>query len=61
MGEKDILSLILEKIRGGEGEIIPVLRTIPIFEGLAFSDLRKVELIVHKRTFMPGEIVFYER
>ena len=61
MGQNKILDTILRKIRGGEGEIIPVLRTIPIFEGLAFSDLKKIELIVHERTFMPDEIIFYER
>jgi CRP-like cAMP-binding protein len=61
MSEKRILNLILQKIRGREGDIIPVLRTIPIFEGLVFNDLKKIELIVHQRTFMPDEIIFYER
>jgi CRP/FNR family cyclic AMP-dependent transcriptional regulator len=61
MNEKKILDLILEKIRGEEGDIIPVLRTVPIFEGLGFSDLKKIELIVHERTFMPNEIIFHER
>jgi CRP-like cAMP-binding protein len=61
MGEKSILNFILQKIRGREGDIIPILRTIPIFEGLAFNDLKKIELIVHQRTFMPDEIIFYER
>jgi CRP-like cAMP-binding protein len=51
----------LQKIRGKEGDILPVLRTIPIFEGLGFNDLKKIELIVHKRTFMPNEVIFYER
>ena len=61
MSEKGISNVILQKIRGKEGDIIPVLRTIPIFEGLGFNDLKKIELIVHKRTFMPNEIIFYER
>lgn len=61
MNEKSILSFIVQKIRGKEGDILPVLRTIPIFEGLGFNDLKKIELVVHKRTFMPGEIIFYER
>lgn len=61
MSKKRISNVILQKIRGKEGEILPVLRTIPIFEGLGFNDLKKIELIVHKRTFMPNEIIFYER
>lgn len=61
MRKKRISSFILQKIRGKEGDILPVLRTIPIFEGLGFNDLKKIELIVHKRTFMPNEIIFYER
>jgi len=52
---------LLRKIRGKEGKIIPVLRTVPIFEGLTYRDLKKIELIVHERTFMPDEVVFYER
>jgi CRP-like cAMP-binding protein len=61
MSKKRISNFILQKIRGKEGDILPVLRTIPIFEGLGFNDLKKIELIVHKRTFMPNEIIFYER
>lgn len=61
MSAKNILNRILQKIRGEEGSIIPVLRTLPLFKGLGFSDLKKIELIVHERTFMPGEIVFHER
>jgi CRP/FNR family cyclic AMP-dependent transcriptional regulator len=61
MSKKGISNVILQKIRGKEGDIIPVLRTIPIFEGLGFNDLKKIELIVHQRTFMPNEIIFYER
>jgi CRP/FNR family transcriptional regulator, cyclic AMP receptor protein len=61
MSKKGISNVILQKIRGREGDIIPVLRTIPIFEGLGFNDLKKIELIVHQRTFMPNEIIFYER
>ena len=59
MSEKTILNLIFQKIRGGEGDILPILRTIPIFEGLTFTDFKKIELIVHKRTFMPDEIIFH--
>jgi CRP-like cAMP-binding protein len=55
------LNAILKKIRGEEGNIIPVLRTVPLFEGLTFRDLKKIELIVHERTFMPDEVVFHER
>jgi len=61
MSKKGISNVILQKIRGREGDILPVLRTIPIFERLGFNDLKKIELIVHKRTFMPEEIIFYER
>jgi len=61
MSKKRISNVILQKIRGKEGDILPVLRTIPIFEGLGFNDLKKIELIVHERTFMPDEVVFYER
>lgn len=61
MSKKRISNVILQKIRGKEGDILPVLRTIPIFEGLGFNDLKKIELIVYKRTFMPNEIIFYER
>ena len=61
MRKKRISNFILQKIRGKEGDILPVLRTIPIFEGLGFNDLKKIELIVHKRTFMPNEVIFYER
>jgi len=61
MNKGDKFTLILNKIRGKEGNIIPVLRTIPLFEGLAFRDLKKIELIAHERTFMPDEVVFQER
>jgi len=61
MSRRKRLNIILNKIRGKEGNIIPVLRTVPLFEGLAFRDLKKIELIVHERTFMPDEVVFYER
>lgn len=61
MSRRNKLNVILKKIRGKEGDIIPVLRTVPLFEGLAFRDLKKIELIVHERTFMPDEVVFYER
>jgi CRP-like cAMP-binding protein len=61
MSKKRLSNVILQKIRGKEGDILPVLRTIPIFEGLGFNDLKKIELIVHIRTFMPDEIIFYER
>jgi CRP/FNR family cyclic AMP-dependent transcriptional regulator len=61
MSKKRLSNVILKKIRGKEGDILPVLRTIPIFEGLGFNDLKKIELIVHKRTFVPNEIIFYER
>jgi len=61
MSKRNRLKTLLKKIQGKEGNIIPVLRTVPIFEGLASRDLRKIELIVHERTFMPDEVVFYER
>lgn len=57
----NVFNLILQKIRGEEGNIIPLLRTVPLFEGLGFSDLRKIELIAHERTFLPDEIIFHER
>ncbi len=57
----DKFNVVLGKIRGNEGTIIPVLRTVPLFEGLAFRDLKKIELIAHERTFMPDEVVFHER
>jgi len=61
MNTRNKFSAILERIRGEEGTIIPVLRTVPLFEGLAFRDLKKIELIAHERTFMPDEVVFQER
>lgn len=61
MSGRNVFNLILQKIRGEEGNIIPLLRTVPLFEGLGFSDLRKIELIAHERTFMPDEIIFHER
>jgi len=61
MSERNKLSVILKKIHGKEGNIIPVLRKIPIFEELTFRDLKKIELIVHERTFIPDEVIFYER
>jgi CRP-like cAMP-binding protein len=61
MSGKNKLHIILRKIRGKEGHIIPVLRTLPLFERLTFRDLKKIELIVHERTFLPNEVVFYER
>ena len=54
-------SALLQKVWGKEGNIIPVLRTVPLFRGLAYRDLKKIELIVHERTFMPDEVVFHER
>ena len=61
MSRGNRFDVLLKRIRGKEGKIIPVLRTVPIFEGLAYRDLKKIELIVHERTFMPDEVVFYER
>jgi len=61
MKGKKILDGVLKKVRGKEGAIIPVLRTVPIFQGLAFSDLKKIEIIVHERTFMPDEVIFHEK
>lgn len=60
MGNK-IVEIIIKKVRGEEGVIIPFLRKIPMFESLSFRDLKKIELIVHERVFLPGEIIFYER
>ncbi len=57
----DKFDVVVSKMRGDEGNIIPVLRTVPLFEGLAFRDLKKIELIAHERTFMPDEVVFHER
>ncbi|HXW68254.1 MAG TPA: cyclic nucleotide-binding domain-containing protein [Dissulfurispiraceae bacterium] len=61
MTNRNKLNVVLKRIRGKEGNIIPVLRTIPIFEELNFRDLKKIELIVHERTFMPDEVIFHER
>ncbi len=61
MSNRNKVNVILRKMLGKEGNIIPVLRTIPIFEELNFRDLKKIELIVHERTFMPDEVIFYER
>jgi CRP/FNR family cyclic AMP-dependent transcriptional regulator len=61
MSRRKRLVAILNTLRGEEGNIIPVLRTVPLFEGLDFRDLKKIELIVHERTFMPDEVVFHER
>lgn len=61
MSRRKRLNALLRTLQGKEGNIIPVLRTVPLFEGLAFRDLKKIELIVHERTFMPDEVVFYER
>ena len=61
MSENGLLTLVFQKIRGGDGDVLPILRTIPIFEGLSFTDLKKIELVVHKRTFMPDEIIFHEK
>ncbi len=61
MNRGDKIDVILKKIRGNEGNIIPVLRTIPLFEELAFRDLKKIESIAHERIFMPDEVVFHER
>ena len=61
MNKSNRFGAIIEKIWGKEGNIIPVLRNVPLFEGLAYRDLKKIELIVHERTFMPEEVVFQER
>ncbi len=61
MSKENKFGVILRKIYGDEGPIIPVLRTVPLFEGLTFRDLKKIELIAHERTFMPDEVVFHER
>jgi hypothetical protein len=59
MGEKDIIKLILEKYEWRrEKHSSP--SDGPISKGLAFSDLEKIELIVYKRTFMPGEAIVYK-
>ncbi len=61
MNTNKIIENIIKKIRGEEGEIIPFLRKIPMFESLSFRDLKKIELIVHERIFLPDEIIFHER
>ena len=61
MNTGDKFDMLLKKIRGNEGNIIHVLRTVPLFEGLTFRDLKKIELIAHERTFMPDEVVFHEK
>ena len=61
MTVKELLEFIKQKLRGEEGEIIPVLRTVPIFEGMSYNDLKKIEIIAHERTFKPGETVFHEK
>jgi CRP/FNR family cyclic AMP-dependent transcriptional regulator len=61
MEGKKIWDGVLRKVRGKEGTIISVLRTVPIFQGLAFSELKKIEIIVHERTFMPDEVIFHEK
>jgi CRP/FNR family transcriptional regulator, cyclic AMP receptor protein len=58
---RDKINAILRRIRRKEGSIIPVLRVVPLCEGLTFRELNKIELIVHERTFIPDEVVFYER
>lgn len=36
------------------------LQSIKIFEELSWLELRRLELIIHRRTYDPGEVVFYE-
>jgi len=43
-----------------EEETIFILKGVPLFEELTHRELLKVERIVHRRTFVPGEEIFWE-
>ncbi|MBV9463474.1 MAG: cyclic nucleotide-binding domain-containing protein [Verrucomicrobiae bacterium] len=41
-----------------EGEIFSLLRATPVFHPLNLKELRRIESIVHSRTYQPEEIIF---
>lgn len=58
------VSSVWEKINLKNGEKIEAalgfLRGIPLFEDLAEKELKKVEALIHRRTYQQGEFVFSE-
>ena len=60
MAKITLLGALIRKLRRNEGKIIPRLRSIPMFSGLTFRELKKIEKITRRRTFKAGEIVFQE-
>lgn len=58
------VSSVWEKVNLKNGEKIEdalkFFRRIPLFEDLGEKELRKVEALIHRRTYRPGELVFSE-
>jgi CRP-like cAMP-binding protein len=48
------------KGKNEEGEIIRILKGIPMFEELSNKELVAVERILHRREYKPGEVIFYQ-
>ena len=51
---------IFRKGPPAEEELLAVLASNPFFENLSKRELKKIERIVHRRTYMPGEEIFRE-
>lgn len=45
---------------GGPESLKSFLQTISLFNDLSWLELRRLELIMHERTYQPDETVFYE-
>jgi len=41
-------------------DVIPLLRSLPLFEGLSDEDLESIAKGLNRRSFRPGEIIFHQ-
>jgi CRP-like cAMP-binding protein len=51
---------IFKRKTSSQEETISILKQVPLFQELSYQELLKIERIVHKRTFVPGEEIFRE-
>jgi len=56
----NFIEFLKSKMAGEKSEVVKILETIPIFEGLNPIELKKIEIITHERSYVPGEVIFHE-
>ena len=52
---------IFKRSASPQEETISILKGVPLFQELSYRELLKIERIVHKRIFVPGEEIFREK